>query len=95
MRQAIGVLILILAGPPLGAAINPPVKVEGGQVAGTPGKDGSITVFKGIPFAAPPVGDLRWKAPKPAAAWSGMKKADQFGEQLHPEHRHRAQALDL
>lgn len=79
MRQAIGVLILILAGPPLGAAINPPVKVEGGQVAGTPGKDGSITVFKGIPFAAPPVGDLRWKAPKPAAAWSGIKKADQFG----------------
>ncbi|MGA7234438.1 MAG: carboxylesterase family protein [Bryobacteraceae bacterium] len=79
MRHAIGVEILILAALPLGAAINQPVKVEGGQVAGIPGKDASIAVFKGIPFAAPPVGDLRWRVPNPPVAWPGVKKADQFG----------------
>jgi para-nitrobenzyl esterase len=72
-------LVLILAVAPLGAAINQPVKVEGGQLSGVPGKDPAITAFKGIPFAAPPVGDLRWKAPKPVLAWQGVKKADQFG----------------
>ena len=38
-----------------------------------------ISIFKGIPFAAPPVGDLRWKAPAPVQAWTGIKKADAFG----------------
>ena len=69
----------LCAALPLGAAIVQPVKVEGGQVAGVPGKDAAITVFKGIPFAAPPVGDLRWRAPKPVAPWKGVRKADQFG----------------
>src|SRR5882724_7501075 len=36
-------------------------------------------VFKGIPFAAPPVGDLRWKAPQPAPSWAGVRKALDFG----------------
>ena len=35
-------------------------------------------MFKGIPFAAPPVGDLRWKAPAPSKPWTGVKKADAF-----------------
>lgn len=38
-----------------------------------------VTSFKGIPFAAPPVGDLRWKAPQPAARWSGTRDATKFG----------------
>jgi para-nitrobenzyl esterase len=70
--------ILLLAAIPLAAAITQPVKVEGGQVAGVPGKDASITAFKGIPFAAPPVGDLRWRSPRPVVAWQGVKKADKF-----------------
>ena len=53
-----------------------PVKVEEGLVQGT-SEDG-LTVYKGIPFAAPPVGDLRWKAPQPAAKWQGVKLADKF-----------------
>ena len=53
------------------------VKVEGGMVQGTI-EDG-LTVFKGIPFAAPPVGDLRWKAPQPVAQWDTVLLADQFG----------------
>ena len=71
--------VLILVTLPLCAAITQPVRVSGGSVAGVPGKDSSIAVFKGIPFAAPPVGDLRWRAPQPVVAWQGVKKADQFG----------------
>ena len=61
------------------AAINAPVRSESGMVSGVPARDATITVFKGIPFAAPPVGELRWKAPQPAAAWQGVRNADQFG----------------
>ena len=44
------------------------------------GKDLSgITVFKGIPFAAPPVGNLRWKAPQPVQKWQGVREAKEFG----------------
>jgi para-nitrobenzyl esterase len=53
-----------------------PVKVEEGLLQGT-SEDG-LTVYKGIPFAAPPIGDLRWKAPQPAANWQGLKQANTF-----------------
>ncbi len=44
------------------------------------GKDLSgIHVFKGVPFAAPPIGELRWKAPQPAAHWEGIRKATEYG----------------
>jgi para-nitrobenzyl esterase len=51
--------------------------VTGGRVAGAEAH--GIVSFKGIPFAAPPVGALRWKAPQPLQPWSGVKQADQFG----------------
>ncbi len=44
----------------------------------TPPKD-DVRTFKGIPFAAPPVGDLRWKEPQPVKRWTGTRNADQFG----------------
>lgn len=53
------------------------VKVEGGKISGT-SKDG-IRNYKGIPFAFPPVGDLRWKPPQPAKAWEDTRKCDKFG----------------
>ena len=53
------------------------VTVETGQLEGA-NEDG-MTVYRGIPFAAPPVGDLRWRAPQPAAKWSGVRTADKFG----------------
>ena len=52
--------------------------VNNGRVSGIPAADPRITVYKGIPFAAPPVGDLRWKAPQPAKNWDGVLKADAF-----------------
>jgi para-nitrobenzyl esterase len=48
-------------------------------VSGVKNSTGDVTAYKGIPFAAPPVGDLRWKAPQPAAHWDGVKKCDAFG----------------
>ena len=59
------------------AAFAGPVKVDTGLLEGT-AEDG-LLVYRGIPFAAPPVGDLRWRPPQPAAAWTGVRKADAFG----------------
>ena len=55
---------------------EPVVKTEAGSVSGT--TDDEIDIFKGIPFAAPPVGELRWKAPQPVQPWTGVKKCDAF-----------------
>ena len=53
------------------------VKVAGGWISGA--EAGGVHVFKGIPFAAPPVGALRWRPPQPAARWSGVRECTQFG----------------
>ena len=55
------------------------VKTENGWVKGIPAADPRITAFKGIPFAAPPVGDLRWKGPRPAENWEGVRECYTFG----------------
>lgn len=54
----------------------PVVQTANGKVSGL--KVGDISIFKGIPFAAPPVGDLRWKAPQPVKNWSGIRVCDKF-----------------
>ena len=51
--------------------------VETGDVAGV--LESGLAVYKAIPYAAPPVGDLRWRAPQPAKAWEGVRKCDTFG----------------
>jgi para-nitrobenzyl esterase len=55
----------------------PTVHVTGGALAGK--QQGNLRVFKGIPFAAPPVGILRWREPQPVSAWSGLRDATQAG----------------
>lgn len=59
------------------AESSPVVSTSAGQVEGR--RIGSLNVFKGIPYAAPPVGALRWRPPAPVPAWSGIRKATQFG----------------
>ena len=59
----------------------PVLTIEGGQVQGVPTDIPSVAVFRGIPYAAPPLGELRWKAPQPVVPWEGVLVADKFG---HP-----------
>lgn len=58
---------------------TPIVRVEGGFLAGMRGEDGTVFSFKGIPYAQPPVGRLRWKPPLPPSPWSGTRPAQTFG----------------
>ena len=74
-RYLVAIVILFAAGT-TNAQKPSPVKVEQGLLQGT-SEDG-LTVYKGIPFADPPVGDLRWRVPQPAGPWEGVKQANQF-----------------
>jgi para-nitrobenzyl esterase len=58
--------ILALAAMLPLAAANDPVSIDTGKISGIDGAEAGVRVYKGIPFAAPPVGDLRWKGPRPA-----------------------------
>jgi para-nitrobenzyl esterase len=55
------------------------VKTDKGKVEGSLTDDQKVRAFKGIPYAAPPVGNLRWQPPQPAAKWSGVRAAKDFG----------------
>lgn len=68
------------------------VKTSLGAVHGKMINSGKVKAFLGLPYAAPPVGELRWRAPEPAASWSGVREASQFGarcaqNQLFPDMR--------
>ena len=55
------------------------VQTNSGRISGVKAAGSAVTVFKGIPFAAPPVGDLRWRPPIAPASWTGVRKAVEFG----------------
>ena len=57
---------------------DPIVQIDSGRLSATSGADG-VTAFKGIPYAKPPIGDLRWRAPQPPEPWAGVRRADTFG----------------
>ncbi len=75
-RTAASVLWLALV-PAAGDAVVDEVRTKAGVVEGAGEPD--VRVFRGIPFAAPPVGDLRWRDPQPVAPWTGVRKATAFG----------------
>ncbi len=55
------------------------ISTDKGKIEGSFNIDKTVRVFKGIPFAAPPIGDLRWKAPQPTASWVGILQCTEFG----------------
>jgi len=75
MRIAVP-LVVLATSMAISAASVDQVKVASGILEGSVGTDASVRLFKGVPFAAPPVGDLRWKAPQPVTPWKGVRKAD-------------------
>ncbi|HEV2396471.1 MAG TPA: carboxylesterase/lipase family protein [Candidatus Sulfotelmatobacter sp.] len=80
LTRAFSVIAMLLASGILcfaASSSSPQVKTHSGTVEGK--DDGKVKSFLGIPYAQPPVGDLRWKAPVPIAKWSGVKKAIAFG----------------
>ncbi len=72
----IGLALCAIAGLVAGAAVDQ-VKIETGRLTGA--VSGKVVAFKGIPYAAPPVGANRWRPPQPAAKWSGVRAATEFG----------------
>jgi para-nitrobenzyl esterase len=74
----LGMVLFILAFRTFDNSSFGKVQVEGGVISGTTNAAGDVQIFKGIPFAAPPLGDLRWKAPQPVVKWAGEKKCVTF-----------------
>ena len=62
---------------PASGGTNPVVRVDGGLIRGV--NAAGVSSFKGLPYAAPPTGKLRWRPPQPASSWSGVRDATQFG----------------
>ena len=80
MRASLAVVLLVSLRSvvPVGAAVSEPVKTDAGWVSGVAGSTPTVRVFTGIPFAAPPLGDLRWRPPQPPARWDGVRAANAF-----------------
>ena len=69
-------LVLFIPGLAQQAARPDQVRIDAGMIAGASAVPAGVRVFKGVPYAAPPVGDLRSKPPQPAAKWKGVREAD-------------------
>jgi len=96
IRATLSVATLVcLGGVPASAAIGDPVHVDAGLVSGISGSSQEMRIYKGIPFAAPPVGNLRWRAPQPPPHWDGVRKAEQFGAACLPNRQGSEDCLYL
>ena len=79
LRRATYCLLSLLVLASLAGAAPEPVATKSGSLLGLASADGAVRAFRGIPFAAPPVGELRWREPRPAPAWQGVRQATAFG----------------
>jgi para-nitrobenzyl esterase len=75
--HAVAALLFALSGT-AGAEIPAEVRIDSGLLKGTTGVSPAVRLFAGIPFAAPPTGENRWKAPQPVTAWDGVRDASAF-----------------
>ena len=84
LRETWGLAVMVLAGiaahgaQAQPSALGPEVGIDAGMVRGAARDAGGVLAYKGIPYAAPPVGDLRWRAPQPVRAWEGVQDRTQF-----------------
>jgi para-nitrobenzyl esterase len=72
-------VVAIGAAMTIGSSEAAQVKIDAGTIEGTSTSDGRVRVYKGIPYAAPPIGNLRWQPPRPVVPWVGIRKAIGFG----------------
>ncbi|NLA40695.1 MAG: carboxylesterase family protein [Smithella sp.] len=82
MKNIISILLLCMALTLTACRTphpNPVLNIDGGKIIGVETPTQGIIAYKGIPFAAPPVGDLRWRQPQPVIPWQGVKVADKYG----------------
>jgi len=75
---AAGIIGVVVVAPSVFGVISEPIRVEGGLISGTPAWAYGVRLYRGIPFAAPPVGNLRWRPPQPVVPWEGVRAADRF-----------------
>ena len=84
MRRRLGarrcwfLVVGLAACASLQAAEDAPLKLDTGLITGTRTEDDAVRVYRGIPFAAPPVGPLRWQPPQAPAKWEGVRACDAF-----------------
>jgi para-nitrobenzyl esterase len=78
---ALTLLLFVSCQPNQKDADNPILTIEGGQIQGVLADNPGVYVYRGIPYAAPPIGDLRWKEPQPVVKWDSVRICDKFG---HP-----------
>jgi para-nitrobenzyl esterase len=75
-KRGLLVAVVIAAVQAASAAAAPQAITKSGVVSGI--SEGGLSVYKGVPFAAPPTGDLRWRPPAEVSPWTGIRKADAF-----------------
>lgn len=80
LRFCLLLSVLLLTSFGVSHAADPlQVRTDKGELQGKRSDDGKASIFLGIPYAAPPVGPLRWRPPQPAAAWTGVRSAQSYG----------------
>ena len=75
MKKSILIFLLAVIPASTYASIEEPIQLQAGQISGIL-LDNGVQAFLGVPFAAPPVGDLRWRPPQPVVPWSGIREMD-------------------
>lgn len=81
------IIAVAAAGISAAAGADPlKIKTQQGKIHGKLINDGKVRGFLGIPYAAPPVGELRWKAPEPHAPWKGVRDATNYGAHCAQNH---------
>jgi para-nitrobenzyl esterase len=84
--RIVALTIVVVGAGGCGGGVEPVVRIDSGEVRGVVSESG-VAVFRGIPYAAPPVGELRWRPPQQIEPWPGIRDATEFGSACpQPDH---------